>query len=306
MTGRVLVVGDLATDVLVRPAGPAVPGSDTPARIRVTAGGQAANTATWLAHLGVPVTLVATTGDDPAGRDRVAELTTAGVGCAVRTVPDAPTGTLVVISGGGDRTMFSDRGAADRLSPADVTAALDRCPDARHLHLSGYVLLGSGSRPAGRHALATAAGRGLTTSVDAASTGPLRQAGPARFRDWLRGVDLLLATAAEAGALAAAPGPEAAAAALAGVATTAVVVKLGAAGALWAAPDRTVVRGATVPATVIDPTGAGDAFAAGLLASWLAGAGPAGALAAGARLGAAAVGTVGARPAIPGGAVPGR
>src|SRR2546429_391811 len=54
------------------------------------------------------------------------------------------------------------------------------------------------------------------------------------------------------------------------------------------------------PAEVVDPTGAGDAFAAGLLAAWLAGAGPAEALRAGALFGARAVAVVGGRP-VPGG-----
>jgi sugar/nucleoside kinase (ribokinase family) len=50
----------------------------------------------------------------------------------------------------------------------------------------------------------------------------------------------------------------------------------------------------TVP--VLDPTGAGDAFAAGLLAAWLSGAPPAEALRAGVALGARAVQVVGSRP----------
>jgi sugar/nucleoside kinase (ribokinase family) len=49
-------------------------------------------------------------------------------------------------------------------------------------------------------------------------------------------------------------------------------------------------------AAVVDPTGAGDAFAAGLLAAWLGGAAPAEALEAGVAAGATAVTTVGARP----------
>jgi sugar/nucleoside kinase (ribokinase family) len=47
---------------------------------------------------------------------------------------------------------------------------------------------------------------------------------------------------------------------------------------------------------MLDPTGAGDAFAAGLLAAWSGGAEPEAALAAGAALGAAAVAKIGARP----------
>ncbi len=46
-TGRIVVVGDLVTDVLVVHDGPVEPGSDTAADIVVTGGGQAANTAAW-------------------------------------------------------------------------------------------------------------------------------------------------------------------------------------------------------------------------------------------------------------------
>ena len=49
---RVLVVGDVALDVLVTPATAPVPGADVPARIRTRPGGAGANTAAWLAHLG--------------------------------------------------------------------------------------------------------------------------------------------------------------------------------------------------------------------------------------------------------------
>ncbi len=42
---HLVVVGDLVTDVLVEQAGPLAAGSDTEARVRITGGGQAANTA---------------------------------------------------------------------------------------------------------------------------------------------------------------------------------------------------------------------------------------------------------------------
>jgi sugar/nucleoside kinase (ribokinase family) len=75
-----------------------------------------------------------------------------------------------------------------------------------------------------------------------------------------------------------------------------VVVKLGAAGAVWADPDGTVTTAPAVASTVVDPTGAGDAFAAGLLATWLAGGDPQACLAAAAAAGGRAVVAVGARP----------
>src|SRR5882757_7157519 len=72
--GRVAIVGDLVTDVLALAAGPLRIDSDTPARIRMAGGGAGANTAAWLAALGMPVTLVCAVGDDDTGRTRISEL----------------------------------------------------------------------------------------------------------------------------------------------------------------------------------------------------------------------------------------
>jgi sugar/nucleoside kinase (ribokinase family) len=272
---RVVVVGDVAVDVLVAPSTPPVPGADVPATITTTPGGAGANTAAWLAHLGADAVLVARVGDDAAGRAAADDLRAAGVDARLAVDADAPTATVVVLLDG-DRTMLSDRGAAARLSPADL-------PDltgADHLHLSGYVLLDPSSRAAGLAALAAARAAGLSTSVDpqvAPALGP-------EFREWVRGVDLLLPNAAE---LAAYGEPD-------GVG--AVAVTDGARPARWIDAGG-VVAVRPEPAAVVDPTGAGDAFDAGLLVARLAGAAPAEALAAGCRAGAAAVGRRGARPA---------
>ena len=290
----VIVVGDLVTDVLVTHAGPIEFGSDTAAEITVGGGGQGANTAAWLAHAGRAVTLVAAVGDDPAGRERVAELTSIGVRCAVRAHPGAATGSVVVLAGPHERTMVTDRGASLLLDPADVVAAID-AGDARHLHLSGYPLLHDGSRAAGLAALAAASERGLTTSVDAASAAPLRAVGAKAFLAWVRDADLLLCNADEAGVLAG-PGPAEEQAARLTAQVAHVVVKRGAEGASWATRGGHLWRGTASRVPAKDPTGAGDAFAAGLLDAWCSGAGPEAALAAGAALGAEAVAQIGARP----------
>lgn len=293
---RVIVVGDLVTDVLVVPVGDLVIGSDTRAAIRIAGGGQAANTAAWLARLGRPVTLVTSVGGDDAGRDRLAELTAAGVDCAVSVHSGTPTGSVVVLSTPHERTMITDSGATLLLDAAQVSAAVADAPDPGHLHLSGYPLLHAGPRPAAMAALAAARRRGCTTSVDAASAAPLRQVGASAFLDWVRGTDLLLANADEARELAGA-GTAARQAALLTRVARHVVVKRGADGSVWCtAGGPTVEVGAdVVPA--VDPTGAGDAFAAGLLDAWCAGAAPGAALTAGSALGAEAVRRVGARPA---------
>ncbi|HEY6596233.1 MAG TPA: PfkB family carbohydrate kinase [Asanoa sp.] len=291
--GGVVVVGDVVTDVVAVLSGQPVPDTDTPAAVRLTGGGQAANTAVWLAWHGVAVTLAATVGADGPGVARVAELRAAGVACPVPPLPGAATGTIIVLVDGVHRTMVTDRGAALRLRPSDVDVALDAAPGARHLHLSAYPLLDAESRSAGSHAIATARERGMTVSVDAASAAPLRRVGKA-FLDWVSGCDLLLANADEAEVLAGDGVAETQARALARV-TRIAVVKRGAGGAVWA--DAHGVRTAPAPSVrVVDPTGAGDAFAAALLAAWLAGDEPSAALGAGVAAGAAAVSVVGARP----------
>jgi sugar/nucleoside kinase (ribokinase family) len=290
-----IVVGDLVTDVLVEQNGPIQVGSDTDAAIRVGGGGQAANTAAWLAHARQEVTLVAAIGDDVAGRERVAELEEAGVHCAVRVHPGTATGSVVVLTGPAERTMITDRGASQLLDPEHVTAVVAGAPPGSHLHLSGYPLLHAGSRAAGLAALAAAAGRGLTVSVDAASAAPLRAVGAAAFLDWVRDADLLLCNQDEADVLAG-PGTATDQAARMTAHARNVVVKQGAAGAFWCGRDGVAVSGAASRVPMKDPTGAGDAFAAGLLAAWFSGAGPEAALAAGAALGAAAVARIGARP----------
>jgi sugar/nucleoside kinase (ribokinase family) len=297
----VVVVGDINTDVLAVAAARPETGTDTAAAIRLAGGGSAANTAAWLAHAGTSVTLVAAVGTDAAGDARLAELAAAGVTCAVARVP-AATGTVVVLSDPGERTMLTDRGANAHLSAAHVTAAI-RSSGARHLHLSAYPLLDAASRPAALAALREARAAGLTTSVDAASAAPLRTVADA-FPGWVRGTDLLLANTDEARVLLggteptkvepAKVEPADAARRLTALARR-VVVKHGAAGAVSAGPDGTV-EAPGVPVTAVDPTGAGDAFAAGFLTAWLSGADPATALRAGTELGARATASLGARP----------
>ena len=130
---------------------------------------------------------------------------------------------------------------------------------------------------------------GITTSVDPQAAPALAAPGrAAAFLDDVRGVDLLLPNADELRALGGA------AAVLRQV--RAVAVSAGADGRELGGPDRRLARRRRARVTVVDATGAGDAFDAGVLVAWLSGASPAEALAAGCSAGAAAVGRLGARP----------
>ena len=279
---RIAVVGDAALDVLARAGTLPAPGGDVRASIAIRPGGAGANTAAWLAALGADPVLIARIGADTAGEQVRGHLAAAGVGTALVTDHVAPTATVVVlVDGAGQRAMLADRGAAGRLAPADIAVPAG----ARHLHLSGYVLLDRSSRAAGQAALAAARAAGLTTSVDPQAAALLTD--PAGFLDQVRGVDLLLPSAGE---LAALGGADAALAAV-----RAVAVTDGPRGAAWLDRAGTVeVPGRTTG--VVDTTGAGDAFDAGVLVAWTGGASPPEALAAGVAAGTRAVGVAGAWP----------
>lgn len=291
--GDVLVVGDVNLDVLVRPVRPIERGTDVPADIRQRPGGAGANVAVGLARLGVSTTLAGCVGGSEAGLV-VEPLRVAGVAPSVRAVVGARTGAIVaIISPDGERSMASDRGANLSLNEADVPVELIAAH--RHLHVSSYLLFDPGTRAAALTAIGRAKTLGRTVSLDPASVAPLRGYGVRGFLADIAGVDLLLPNTDEALALSETPDVESAAALLARRFPL-VAVTCGAAGALWAEASGVLRRAIpTGRAHVLDTTGAGDAFTAGLLAAWLAGRSPTGCLDAGLHEAADVVGRWGAR-----------
>lgn len=288
MAGSIVCVGDVMVDVLAPLSGPLAIGSDTPAPITFQPGGSAANTACWLSFLGAPAVFAGRVGNDPFGRDAVAALRSAGVRTRVSVDLEVPTGVcIVLIDAGGERTMIPSTGANGALVSAELAGLLG--PE-DHLHLSGYSLLNDGSRSAARSVLRQAVEVGAGISVDAASAAPIRAVGGPALLGWLPAGSLLIANAEELAALSKRDDPTE----LTSRSLT-VVVKDGPAGARIA-DERGVRRIATTPVSVLDSTGAGDAFAAGLLAARWAGAGLDEAVREGNQVAARALGTVGGRP----------
>lgn len=291
----VIVLGDAAADVVAQMRESLAAGSDADATILTRQGGSGANVACWLAAAGMDAHFIGRIGADPQGLAATTGLQRQGVIPHLAVDGDRPTGVVIVLVGAdGNRSMISDRGANLALSPEDVPVELFQ--PRRHLHLSGYALLSDGSRLAALHALRLARERGLTVSVDPSSSQPLRRVGADRFLDWTYAADVCLPNLDEALVLSGKTDDDAAAAAAALTSYYGeVVVTIGPEGALWTDGGPPVFT-PPAPATVVDTTGAGDAFCAGFLAAWLKGVPPAGALASGARLAARAVSRVGARP----------
>ena len=289
---RILVVGDVVDDIVVRPLGSVNAASDTDAEIRRTAGGSAANVAAWLGHLGADVRFVGRAGIEGAPRHRAA-LTAYGVDVRVTADPDTQTATIVLnLDPAGERTMFVDRAANARLSRADLPPEV--LDGVGWLHLTGYSLFDESVRPAVLDLMARARAAGCGVSIDPSSAGFLARCGADAFLGWVAGADVLLPNLLEGRLLTGLEEPVDVATALA-ERFPAVALTLGADGALLASGGASR-RVAAVPATVVDTTGAGDAFAAGFLSRWTSSPDGDAALSSGAAAAGRAISVLGARP----------
>lgn len=255
MIRRVVVVGDVMLDVVVRRLAPLAPTSDTPSSIRVARGGSGASLAIAVATTGHDVIYVGAAGRDGAATIVADALRTANVTAQLEPV-DAATGTVVALVGDdGQRAMLTDRGANSLLSESFVLGRLAVPFD--HLHVSGYLLLDPSTRAIGVAAMALAKERGRSTSVDVCSVAPLRDVTPEVFLDAAEGATQLFANEEEALVLTSTTSVEEALAVLV-TRFNEVVITLGSQGAVGAAGNART-RVAAIDATVLDTTGAGDA-----------------------------------------------
>jgi sugar/nucleoside kinase (ribokinase family) len=289
-------------DVLVKPLGSVTPDSDTPAAIRACPGGAAANQAAWMAYLGARVTFAGRVGARDADYHRH-ELARAGVRAHLAIDPDAETGSIVImVAPDGERTMFTDRGANQRLQRADVPDAL--LDEADVLHLTGYTFFEPPSLGLALWLLDRARSRGLAVTIDPGSAAFLARLVPGAFLRWTDGAAVCFPNRDEAAVLVGDADPVTMAARLTRHYRV-VALKLGGEGCVLAVPGEAPVRIAAHPAQPRDTTGAGDAFCGAFMSRCLAGspdpraADLAGAAEFAARIAASVVTRFGARP-VPG------
>ena len=277
----ILVVGDVIDDTVVIPSGPIRPDTDTVSTIRRVAGGSAANTAAWLAALGVDVSFVGAVNAADVERHT---LLLPGVDVRLQAV-DAATGAIIVLVNGAERSMLTDRGANAELDFDAIPDALLRA----HVHLTGHSMAASDGTSFARF-VQRAKAAGATVSVSPGSVAYIDALGAARFGVVIAGADVLFASLGEGAAIAGASEPAEIAGRIDG---KTLVLTLGA--------DGVIVDGLHIPAVtapvVIDPTGAGDAFCAGFLARWVRDRDALAAAHEGTEVAARAVGVVGGRPA---------
>jgi len=269
-SGRVFVLGSLNRDLLIPVPHPPAPGETVlGGDARTLFGGKGANQAVAAAVAGASTAMIGAVGDDEAGRAYRARLEAFGIRTsALRTVAGVPTGVAVVcLDPQGDNLIVVSPGANTRVGRPEL--------DALEVLGAGDVLLMPMEidPEVAVAALRAGAARGARVVLNLAPFTPL----PAEV---LQLADPVIVNETEAQQLA-----------RSGLRAPSLLTTLGPRGARWG--DLAV---AAAPATVVDTTGAGDAFAGTLAAALALGADPEAAMAAAARGAAAAVSRLGAQP----------
>jgi ribokinase len=137
---RVLIVGDLAVDIVTRLPRRIVIGGNTLLQTpEIFAAGVAGNMAWYLRQLGIEPVVRGTVGDDSWATLLKEQLRQAGVGTELIRTSKMPTGFfLVLVDKKGERTMIGSRSANTELS---VTAEEIVNVHPQWIHVSGYSLL---------------------------------------------------------------------------------------------------------------------------------------------------------------------
>jgi len=272
--GRCLVAGHVNWDVTLRVSAlPAPDGEASIADQRQAGGGSAANTAVGLVGLGVDTTLVGSVGDDENGLLARHELSALGIDCApVVTVSGGETTVkYLVVDEDGQVMVLANEGVNESFTADAVDDAHLRATD--HLHLTGQAT----------ETAATLARRGAEAGLSV-SLDPGRRVCDRDYSAAATHADYLFVNGRELECASASGLTERA---------TATVYKRGDSGAELRGEDTRSHPGYDIEP--VDTAGAGDAFAAGFLASVLEGRDPREALAVGNACGALASRDVGAR-----------
>jgi sugar/nucleoside kinase (ribokinase family) len=231
----------------------------------LTIGSSSAIMACGAAHLGLRTAFIGLVGDDEFGRFMLQAMQARGIDTSACVMDDTlTTGLSVIFSQPHDRAILTCLGAISALRAEQVSR--DMLRRAGHLHVGSYFLLDA-LRPGLPKLFAEAHEMGLSTSLD--TNWDPREKWNGGLAQLLPECDVFMPNAAEAQFIAQRESLDAALDLLAAHVPT-LAVKLGAEGGL-ARQGETVVRAPALPVSVVDTTGAGDSFDAGLLYGYLNG-----------------------------------
>lgn len=259
----------------------------------VAPGGCGSNVAIGLCALGVPTALIGRVGVDDAANLVRTYWTRIGLDTQfIQQIEGNSTGTSVGLVDREAQPRFIHTSGANRtLTPEAIDIPLLVQQGVRSLHIGGYFVLPGVMDDRLGMVLALARQEGVMVSLDVVRSP--RMADPSFLWTCLPNVDIFLCNLVEACRLTGEKEPGSAATALRSRGAKAVIVKLGQDGCWLDSPECSE----TIPAPtvkVVDTTGAGDAFAAGMIAALLDGKHLPEACLAGNLAGARAVGVLGA------------
>jgi ribokinase len=293
----VVAFGDINVDIIAQFDSYPAKGDDALAyATAIHCGGSAANTAITLARIGVKTGLISRVGPDSWALKALGCLEEAGVDPRyLQRDPVAMTGMMyVVVTPDGERTILGHRGANVFTDPNQIRE--EDIQGAKLFHLSGYSLLAEPQRSAALLSLEIACRHGLTVTLDPGMTLP--KAALDEILALLPVINIFLPNLSEAQQMTDLTSPQDCAQALLDRGVQAVALKLGQDGCL-------VANGAgfyRIPAFMVetrDSTGAGDSFAAGIIAGVLGDLDWQGAAVLGSALGAMSAAQVGAATTAP-------
>ncbi len=230
--------------------------------VELATGGCAFSTATALARLGVRTALCGCVGHDLLGDVMLREARSRGLDTTdVRTCEALTSASLVLDRSDGERSFLHHPGASGELVAADVERALERARP-RRLHIGGALVMPALDGDPLAQVLKTARARGTHTSLD-----PVHDAGGTwhRLHASLPHLDLICPNLNEAQGISGQTGAEDCAAWLRDRGVAQTVVKMGREGAYALDADGKGEQVAPYEVEARDETGAGDAFAGGLL-----------------------------------------
>jgi sugar/nucleoside kinase (ribokinase family) len=254
-------IGDLIEDVVVWLSAEPNLGTDTDSIIQRTRGGSAANVAMFAALTGTESRFIGQVGNDALGQQLCSALQQAGVDVCV--VSEGRTGSIVVlVQPNGERTFLTDRGVASHLSLVDASLMAN----VGILHVPSYSLVTEPLASTSLLYIKAAQSLGAVISLDASSTSVLEHFGVARYKSLIQSIQpqVFLCNEDEAGLLGVG-----AKEGMPGAALT--VIKRGAHSTLAISQNNEDFQVAVAPvANIVDTTGAGDAFAAGFLPTFVA------------------------------------
>lgn len=264
----VVCLGILVADVIARPVEELPHGAVALMdEVSLHGGGCALNTATGLARLGLSVAVVGKVGEDTFGEYVLSLLDERGLETrGIVRDPEVPTSaTVVLVDGAGERSFLHVPGANGTLRADELDA--DHLYGGRALHVAGALVMPALDGAPTAEVLAEARRQGIHTSLDTVYDATGRWE---RLEPCLSHLDLLTASLPEAQGISGEREPAAAAAWCRERGVREVALTLGPRGC-YVAGDEFQGELPAIPVDAVDGTGAGDAFAAGLLFGRLTG-----------------------------------